>query len=430
MVGLRRSPMSCTIASTAKRPVGEKGAEWLPTSSGMQSSYSLGLGKGYCVNGAPMCGIIGYVGYRPAVELLVQGLRVLEYRGYDSWGLGTVSEGSVRVTKRVGKISESASADLLGVTATTGIGHTRWATHGAATPENAHPHTDSRGTLAVVHNGIIENSPALRQELESRGVLFRSETDPEVIPHLLAQYYDGDPVDALKKVMRRLVGAFAIAVILADRARELFGARRGSPLALGVGEKEMFLASDPRAFVAHTRKVVYLDDEDIARLTPDEFHIDHMEHGRVEHADQAVAALDAVVEEVQGHVTHGRVDPQAHLGELHGHGVQVHPVDRVLEHVALGPADRVVGHVLLARADLGQAAPQVVVGRNEKRGRPAGRIAHLDRQEGLDPGLGRIARVLDPLLGQTPIRADHLGTGSWTITCNRPRSWAASSAAP
>ena len=242
-----------------------------------------------------MCGIIGYVGSRPVLDLLVQGLKLLEYRGYDSWGLAMLEDDGIGVFKRPGKISEGET-EALSHAATTGIGHTRWATHGPPTEANAHPHTDSRGRIAVVHNGIIENAPALRTELERKGVTFRSETDTEVIPHLLAEHYQGDAVAALREVMGRLVGALAIGVLFADRPNELYGARRGSPLAVGMGEGEMFLASDPGAIVAHTRKVVYLDDDEVVRITPGDTHIEHAERGPVEREAQEVpydaAALD------------------------------------------------------------------------------------------------------------------------------------------
>ncbi len=242
-----------------------------------------------------MCGIIGYTGDRPVADLLMQGLNLLEYRGYDSWGLATVTDEGIRVVRRVGKISDAGGGDVFSAVASAGVGHTRWATHGAASEANAHPHTDGRNTVAVVHNGIIENAPDLRKSLEGNGVVFRSETDTEVIPHLLAECYEGDPIAAMTSVMRRLIGAFAIGVVFADRPGELYAARRGSPLAIGVGAEDMFLASDPSAFVAHTRQVVYLDDDDVAVLLPNEFHVHHVEHGRVdreiEEVPYAAAAL-------------------------------------------------------------------------------------------------------------------------------------------
>jgi len=233
-----------------------------------------------------MCGIIGYVGSRPAAALLIQGLKALEYRGYDSWGLATLDGNGIQVAKYVGKISDAPTGGFLRVGATTGVGHTRWATHGSPNKANAHPHTDQTGRIAVVHNGIIENAPALRAELERKGVVFRSETDTEVIPHLLAECYQGDALAALRKVLGRLVGAMAIAVLFADRPHEMYGARRGSPLVVGIGEGEMFLASDPGAIVAHTTKVLYLDDDEIVQVTPKGVHIEHARHGRVERDPQ------------------------------------------------------------------------------------------------------------------------------------------------
>ena len=229
-----------------------------------------------------MCGIIGYVGNRPAVELLMQGLKLLEYRGYDSWGIATASGEGLTIRRSVGKISEALGDGTLPADASTGIGHTRWATHGPPTEANAHPHVDAKGSLAVVHNGIIENAPQLRAELERHGVAFASETDTEVIPHLLAALYEGDGLAAIRQVMARLVGAMAIGVVFADHPHEIYGARRGSPMAIGVGEGEMFLTSDPRAIVAHTRKVIHLNDDEIVRITAGDVHIEHTESGAVQ----------------------------------------------------------------------------------------------------------------------------------------------------
>ena len=228
-----------------------------------------------------MCGIVGYVGPRPPAELLVQGLRLLEYRGYDSWGLAVATGPDIRVTRHAGKISDAVLEEDPVTAGHCGLGHTRWATHGGPTEANAHPHLDAGGTVAVVHNGIIENAAALKAALERDGVVFRSETDTEVIPHLLAACYEGDPLGALREVMNRLVGALAIGVIFADRPTELFGARRSSPLAVGVGDGEMFLASDASAIAGHTGKVIYLDDNEIVHLTASDVHIEHIEQGRV-----------------------------------------------------------------------------------------------------------------------------------------------------
>ena len=226
-----------------------------------------------------MCGIIAYSGARQAAPILVEGLRRLEYRGYDSWGMGLLVAGAIRVIKRVGKISEAAEECY--PLSTAGIGHTRWATHGPPTVANAHPHTDASGRIAVVHNGIIENAAALRRELELCGIEFRSDTDTETIPHLLAQAYTGDPMAALRSVMRRLRGAFAIAVLFADRPGEIFAARCGSPLAIGAGEGEMFVASVPSAIAPHTRMVAHLEELEIAALTARDYRIEHLERGSV-----------------------------------------------------------------------------------------------------------------------------------------------------
>ena len=210
----------------------------------------------------------------------------------------TLGDAGLQVQRCVGKISEATALDAL-APAPAGIGHTRWATHGPPTEANAHPHCDGSGRIAVVHNGIIENAPALRKELEGKGATFRSDTDTEVIPHLIAEHYGDDPVAALRATIGRLVGAFAIGVIFADRPRELYGARRGSPMAIGVGEDEMFLASDPSAMVVHTRKVIYLDDDDMVRLTPGECHVEHVEHGQVDRQMHEVP-FDATALDMEG----------------------------------------------------------------------------------------------------------------------------------
>ena len=249
-----------------------------------------------------MCGIVGYVGHRDLIELVIQGLKCLEYRGYDSWGVATVAEGQIHVAKRVGKVSDLGDDELDVRDTTIGIGHTRWATHGPPTEANAHPHLDGAERIAVVHNGIIENYAELRRELEAKGVRFLSDTDTEVIPHLLAERYEGDIVAALKATVERLVGAFALAIVSADHPDELYGARRGSPLVVGLGDNEMFLASDPSAIVAHTQKVVYLNDDEIVRLTAEDLHVEHTDRGRVERVAQEIP-FDATALDLGDHET-------------------------------------------------------------------------------------------------------------------------------
>ncbi len=212
-----------------------------------------------------MCGIVGYVGPKQATPLLMEGLKRLEYRGYDSAGVAVIVDGRLVVQKSAGRIATLET--LLNRTplrGTTGIAHTRWATHGAPTTKNAHPHTDCSDTVAVIHNGIIENSGALRTMLRERGHKFVSETDTEVIAHLIEQFYAGTLEDAVGAALRELEGAYGIAVISAREPGTIVAARKGSPLLIGVGDGENFVASDASAVLAHTRSVVYLDDGELA----------------------------------------------------------------------------------------------------------------------------------------------------------------------
>ncbi|HJJ41673.1 MAG TPA: glutamine--fructose-6-phosphate transaminase (isomerizing), partial [Methanocorpusculum sp.] len=211
-----------------------------------------------------MCGIVGYLGYRLAAEVCMEGLLRLEYRGYDSFGIATVSP-EIAVFKETGKIS--AAKDAVHLKGTCGIGHTRWATHGVPSRTNAHPFTDCTGKIAVVHNGIIENYAALKRDLEKRGHTFVSETDTEVIPHLIEEKYTGNLREAVSKILPLLEGAYAILVI-AEGTEEIVAARKGSPLVLGVGDREYVFASDGLPILDYTRKVIYLEDGDLAEVTP------------------------------------------------------------------------------------------------------------------------------------------------------------------
>ncbi|MEN3584179.1 glutamine--fructose-6-phosphate transaminase (isomerizing) [Streptomyces sp. ZYX-F-203] len=220
-----------------------------------------------------MCGIVGYVGARSALDVVVAGLRRLEYRGYDSAGVAVLADGRVAAAKRAGKLvnldKELAERPL--PAGAVGIGHTRWATHGAPTDANAHPHLDSGGRVAVVHNGIIENFAALRAELTARGHDLASETDTEVVAYLLAEESSAgaDPAEAMRLVCRRLAGAFTLVAVHADVPDVVVGARRNSPLVVGVGEGEAFLASDVAAFIAHTRHAVELGQDQVVELRAD-----------------------------------------------------------------------------------------------------------------------------------------------------------------
>lgn len=214
-----------------------------------------------------MCGIVGSIGVHPALRVLVEGLKKLEYRGYDSAGVSLLEAQGLITVRSVGKIvalEESlASHDLQG---TLGIAHTRWATHGAPSERNAHPHVSFDGKISVVHNGIIENYAQLKAKLQSEGVEFRSETDTEVITHLIARLYKGNLANAVLQALQMLRGAFGIAVISSEEPDVLVGARRGSPLVVGVGSGNLYLASDVSALIHHTSDVIYLDDNDVAVL--------------------------------------------------------------------------------------------------------------------------------------------------------------------
>jgi glucosamine--fructose-6-phosphate aminotransferase (isomerizing) len=217
-----------------------------------------------------MCGIVGYIGKRQAAPILLEGLHRLEYRGYDSAGIAVGSKGKLRVAKRKGRVRELDALQPHKFRGIQGIAHTRWATHGEPSDLNAHPHSDASGRYAVVHNGIVENAAALKAQLTQRGVVFTSETDTEVLAHLIALLDDGSPLEmVVAEALRRVVGAYGLAVIDAERPDTLVVARNGSPIVLGIGDKEMFFASDPAALVRHTASVVHLDDGEIAAVRAD-----------------------------------------------------------------------------------------------------------------------------------------------------------------
>ncbi|BAY24417.1 D-fructose-6-phosphate amidotransferase [Calothrix sp. NIES-2100] len=219
-----------------------------------------------------MCGIVGYIGTQAATEILLSGLEKLEYRGYDSAGIATIWEGDVQCVRAKGKLQNLRSKlEQVETPAQIGIGHTRWATHGKPEEYNAHPHLDTARRVAVVQNGIIENYRELREELKAKGHVFRSETDTEVIPHLIAEIFKTSPsslLEAVRQAVNHLQGAFAIAVISADYPDELIAVRQQAPLVIGFGQGELFCASDTPAIVAYTRAVLPLENGEIACLTP------------------------------------------------------------------------------------------------------------------------------------------------------------------
>ena len=280
-----------------------------------------------------MCGIVGYVGPRPGLEVVVDGLRRLEYRGYDSAGVAVLADdGTLQVAKKAGRI-ENLDKELatLSIAGSTAMGHTRWATHGEPTDRNAHPHTDASGRIAIVHNGIIENFPQLKAELERDGVEFRSDTDTEVVAHLVGAHlraYGGSPTDALRTVARRLVGAFTLVLIDADNPDVVAAARRNSPLVVGVGNGEMFLGSDIAAFIEYTREAVELGQDQVVEIrrngyTITDFHGVPVD-GKHFHIDWDLAAAEkggyeyfmlkeiheqptAVADTLRGHFVDGRI---------------------------------------------------------------------------------------------------------------------------
>ena len=218
-----------------------------------------------------MCGIVGYTGSQAAAPILLDGLKKLEYRGYDSAGIAVLNDNLIAVSKVTGRIANlcERTADGKNCPGTVGIGHTRWATHGAPTDTNAHPHMSNDGKFAVVHNGIIENYIALREELIQSGYHFESQTDTEVIVHLIEMYYTGDLKKAVIKTSARLQGSYALGVVCTDEPEKVYVAREASPLILGVGVGENYFASDVTALVSYTRNAIYMDDGEFAEITPD-----------------------------------------------------------------------------------------------------------------------------------------------------------------
>ena len=229
-----------------------------------------------------MCGIVGYIGFREAWPLVIKGLKRLEYRGYDSAGIALIGESGLQIYKKAGKVVEvenfASSKDQSG---TIGIGHTRWATHGAPSDRNSHPHTSSNGDLTIIHNGIIENYATIKAELQSRGHEFNSDTDSEVLIHLVEEVYSREDVsltEAVRLALHEVSGAYAIVVMDANNPDQLIAARKGSPMVIGVGEGEYFIASDATPIVEYTKNVIYLNDNEIAFLKRDELVITRLDN--------------------------------------------------------------------------------------------------------------------------------------------------------
>ena len=295
-----------------------------------------------------MCGIVGYTGPRDAGPVLLDGLRRLEYRGYDSAGIALVTEnGDLFVEKRAGKVA--VLTDALGggpPSAGIGLGHTRWATHGRPSDLNAHPHSDCSGRITVVHNGIVENFRELRDELVARGHTLQSETDTEVVAHLVEDAYEGDLAAAVRAALGRLEGAYAIVVMHRDEPDRLVGARLNAPLIVGVGEGESFLASDAAAIVAYTKNVIFLSDGDVADIRP----------GSATITDRSGAVLDRPIDVIQWSAEAAEKGGYAHFmlkeiheqpaaltaamtGRLRGESVRLEELDPIAKR--LGDIDRV-----------------------------------------------------------------------------------------
>jgi glucosamine--fructose-6-phosphate aminotransferase (isomerizing) len=315
-----------------------------------------------------MCGIIGYIGRKPAQNVILEGLRRLEYRGYDSAGLCIINNKQFELRKKTGRIN-----DLAAVVARqpakgdAGIGHTRWATHGAPTDANAHPHLDQSGKIALVHNGVIENHQLLKDRLLAKGHKFVSQTDTEVLAHLVGEHYDAvraehpgangtTLTEAVRRALKDVVGTYGIAVVHSDHPDQIVGARRGSPLLIGVGRDENFLASDVSAIIAHTRRVVYLNDFEIVTLTREDFQVstieaatvspqirevefaaDEVERGKYPHfmLKEIFEQPHAVQNAIRGRISHE--EATARLGGLNLTPGELRAVDRII-YIACGTA--------------------------------------------------------------------------------------------
>ncbi len=295
-----------------------------------------------------MCGIVGYTGPREAGPILLEGLARLEYRGYDSAGIALVlQDGSVYVEKKAGKLANLRTA-IGEATPASGVGlaHTRWATHGRPNDLNAHPHVDCTGSVVVIHNGIIENFRELRDGLAERGHLLSSETDTETLAHLIEETYAGDLAEAVRAALRQVRGAYAIAALHRSEPGRLVGARMNVPLIVGLGDGENFLASDVPAILAHTRRVVYLDEGDVADLRPDSWAITAIDGSPRERAIHTIDwSIEAAEKGGHPHFMLKEIHEQpetiraAVLGRISGDRVHVHELDPVRD--LLGQIDRV-----------------------------------------------------------------------------------------
>ncbi|MGH7534700.1 MAG: glutamine--fructose-6-phosphate transaminase (isomerizing), partial [Gemmatimonadales bacterium] len=287
-----------------------------------------------------MCGIVGYVGFRDALPVIVEGLRRLEYRGYDSAGVAVVRNGELRRRRSAGKLQNlEASLRSDPLAGDYGVGHTRWATHGRPSEENAHPHQDCQGRLVVVHNGIIENFLALKARLQAAGHVFVTQTDTEVVAHLVESLYQGSLESAVRRAVRELQGVFALVLLHRDEPQTLVAARRGPPLVVGLGEGERFLASDIPALLPHTRDFLFLDDGDVVTVTPGATTITDATGAAVARAPQRIT-WDPVQAEKGGY--------------RHFMLKEIHEQPRAVRDTLLGRMDLEAGEVNLE--ELGEAA--------------------------------------------------------------------------
>src|SRR4051794_6108573 len=239
-----------------------------------------------------MCGIVGYIGRHDCVPYLVEGLQRLEYRGYDSAGVAVVKNGALRVHKAQGRVREMAAGLPKRMNGPVGIAHTRWATHGPPSDVNAHPQIDAEGRVAVVHNGILENADQLRGELVAAGVALVSDTDTEVLAHMIARSPEPELEERVRAALRRVVGAYGLAVCDAAAPDQLVVARNGSPVVIGIGEREMLVASDVAALVRHTQQVAYLDDGELAAVTVEGFRSSPLDRRPTTKEPQAVGVSE------------------------------------------------------------------------------------------------------------------------------------------